>query len=115
MEPSVKAFRDSDRREPPNSRAMALAELGNSTSGKLPMGNLRQLGDSGERPAELQTLKETYLLTPRGGFFDARNQNRDPEPSAKTLRESDKPTSPEMLAFVSAQPGTSSKGTLRVP
>ena len=76
------------------------------------MGNLRQLGDSGERPTELQTLKETYLLTPRGGFFDARNQNRDPEPSAKPLRESDKPTSPEILSFGSAQPGTSSKGTL---
>ena len=54
------------------------------------MGNLRQLGDSGERPTELQTLKETYLLTPRGGFFDGRNQNRDPEPSAKTFQDSDR-------------------------
>ena len=66
---------------------------------------------SGERPTELQTLKGTYLLTPRGGFLDARNQNRDPEPSAKPLRESDKPTSPEILCFASAQPGTSRKGT----
>ena len=43
----------------------------------------------GARPAELQTLKEIDLLIPRGGFFDARNQNRDPEPSAKTLRDFD--------------------------
>ena len=41
--------------------------------------------------------KETYSLTPRGGFFDGRNQNRDPEPSAKPLRHSDKPTNLEML------------------
>ena len=39
--------------------------------------------------AELQTLKETDLLTRRGRFLAARNQNRDPEPSAKTLRDSD--------------------------
>ena len=46
-------------------------------------------GIPGARPAELQTLKETDLLTPRGGFFDARNQNRDPEPYAKTVRDFD--------------------------
>ena len=34
--------------------------------------------------------KETYSLTPRGGFFDGRNQNRDPEPSAKTFHDSDR-------------------------
>ena len=44
-----------------------------------------------------KTFKETYSLTPRGGFFDGRNQNRDPEPSAKPLRDSDKPTNLEML------------------
>ena len=44
-----------------------------------------------------KTFKETYPLTPRGGFFDGRNQNRDPEPSAKPLRHSDKPTNLEML------------------
>ena len=43
------------------------------------------------------TLQGTYRLTPRGGFFDGRNQNRDPEPSAKPLRHSDKPTNLEML------------------
>ena len=32
--------------------------------------------------------KETCLLTPRGGFLDGRNQNRDPEPSAKTFHDS---------------------------
>ena len=46
-------------------------------------------GIPGARPAELQTLKETDLLTRRGGILAARNQNRDPEPSAKTLRDSD--------------------------
>ena len=55
---------------------------------------------SGERPTELQTLKETYLLTPRGGFFDARNQNRDPEPSVEPPRHSAKPTNLEILSFV---------------
>ena len=34
--------------------------------------------------------KETCSLTPRGGFFDGRNQNRDPEPSAKTFQDSDR-------------------------
>ena len=34
--------------------------------------------------------KGTCLLTPRGGFFDARNQNRDLEPSVKTFQDSDR-------------------------
>ena len=38
--------------------------------------------------------KGTCLLTPRGGFFDIRNQNRDLEPSAKTFHDSDRRTSP---------------------
>ena len=36
----------------------------------------------------------------RGGCFDGRNQNRDSEPSAKPPRDSDKPTSLEILSFV---------------
>ena len=53
---------------------------------KSPSSNLGGLG-----PRRLQrNSKETCLLTPRGGFFDGRNQNRDPEPSAKTFQDSDK-------------------------
>ena len=64
--------------------------IGNPGTGTFAQ-NLAKAGGGGlpGRPAELQTLKETDLLTPRGGFFDARNQNRDPEPSAKTIRDSD--------------------------
>ena len=62
-----------------------------------PRGTLRQLGDSALWETCEETFKETYPLTPRGGFFDGRNQNRDPEPSAKPLRHSDKPTNLEML------------------
>ena len=54
-------------------------------------------GDSGPFGATRKIFKGTYPLTPRGGFFDGRNQNRDPEPSAKPLRHSDKPTNLEML------------------
>ena len=50
--------------------------------------------------APMGTQKETYSLTPRGGFFDGRNQNRDSEPSAKPPRNSDKPTHLEILFFV---------------
>ena len=73
------------------------------------MGTLRQLGPSAlweshllecqlivlrgkrNRSHRLQAeRKETCSLTPRGGFFDARNQNRDLEPSVKTFRDSDR-------------------------
>ena len=83
---------------------------------KHPMGTRRQLAPSAlweshllefqlivlrgknHRSHRLQAeRKETCSLTPRGGFLDGRNQNRDPEPSAKPLRHSDKPTNLEML------------------
>ena len=70
-----------------------------------PRGTLRQLGDSALWETCEETFKETYPLTPRGGFFDGRNQNRDPEPSAKPLRHSDKPTNLEML-FLRTGPTT---------
>ena len=59
------------------------------------MSNLDGLEPRGRRLK--RNSKETCLLIPRGGFFDGRNQNRDPEPSAKPLRHSDKPTNLEML------------------
>ena len=58
------------------------------------------MGDSTLWETCEETFKETYPLTPRGGFFDGRNQNRDSEPSAKTFHDSDKPTSLEILSFV---------------
>ena len=63
--------------------------MGNSSTAGNPELELPTNGLSGARPAELQTLKETDLLTRRGGILAARNQNRDPEPSAKPLRDSD--------------------------
>ena len=75
--------------------------IGKPRNGTLTTTNLAKAGRGGSRARfggrELQTLKGIDLLTPRGGFFDGRNQNRDPEPSAKPLRHSDKPTNLEML------------------
>ena len=119
-EPSAKTFQDSDRREPPNSRGIDVLPKKKTTLG----GRWRIATFFGERPATTlkenrsrrrqAELKETCLLTPRGGFFDGRNQNRDPEPSAKPLRNSDKPTNLEILFFLiglePASPGGPRKG-----
>ena len=69
-------------------------------SNLCPLGTLRQMGHSALWETCEKTFKGTYPLTPRGGFFDGRNQNRDSEPSAKPPRNSYKPTSLEILSFV---------------
>ena len=43
--------------------------------------------------------KETYSLMPPGGFFDGRNQNRDPEPSAKPFRDCDRRIAPSSVGM----------------
>ena len=71
-------------------RQMEPSALRSSTEKKRPTGTLRKY-----RSHRLQAvLKETCLLTPRGGFFDGRNQNRDPEPSAKTFQDSNRRVPP---------------------
>ena len=71
---------------------------------KKQIGNLsrRNLGHRGPGRVDLKqylktiffttygTQKKTYSRTPRGGFFDAWLQNREPEPPAKTFQDSDR-------------------------
>ena len=68
-------------------------------SNLCPLGTLRQMGDSALWETCEETFKGTYPLTPRGGFFDGRNQNRDPEPSAKPSRHSDKRKNLEIISL----------------
>ena len=93
-EPSAKPPRHSDK--PTNLEILSFV-----IGPRCLASNLDGLGPA-VRQAELK--KKTYSLTPRGGFLDGRNQNRDSEPSAKPPRHSDKPTNLEMLSFVPAQP-----------
>ena len=103
-EPSAKPLRHSDK---PTNLEMLFLRTGPTTIGEEKMLERKRaprrrdgFGLSGPFGAVRKTFKETYPLTPRGGFFDGRNQNRDPEPSAKPPRNSDKPTSLEILSFV---------------
>ena len=108
MEPSVKTFHDSDRREPPNSRGMDVLQHGFDNKREKNPYLLRsgRFQDRGPWRVDLKqhlenhflpyfrNSEETYSLTPHGGFLDGLLHWEPMEPSVKTCRHSDRRISP---------------------
>ena len=66
---------------------------------KEPLLRLRNWDHGSPAHAKLILSKETDSLMPPGGFFDGRNHNRDPEPSAKPFRDCDRRIAPSSVGM----------------